>query len=130
MTNEAHNGYIEVYLNLGWVGVGLIALILVHGYLKAVSAFRHNRGIGALLVAYVASVAAYNIGEAGFRMLNPALFFLFLSVVAASRTISLGNPGRSRARNSAIITQQTKAPLVQADLNRELWTAIPPLTSH
>ena len=24
--NEAHNGYIEVYLELGWVGVGLIAI--------------------------------------------------------------------------------------------------------
>ena len=23
--NEAHNGYIEVYLNLGWVGVSLIS---------------------------------------------------------------------------------------------------------
>jgi len=125
MTNEAHNGYVEVYLNLGWVGMGLIAVILVHGYLRAVSAFRHDSGIGALLVAYVASVAAYNIGEAGFRMLNPALFFLLLSVVAASRAISLGNLGRRRAGNSASIARQTEAPLVQADLTRELWTAIP-----
>ncbi len=38
MTNEAHNGYIEVYLNLGWLGLGLIALILGQGYRRAVRA--------------------------------------------------------------------------------------------
>ena len=42
MTNEAHNGYIEVYLNLGWLGLGLIALILGQGYRRAVSAFRRD----------------------------------------------------------------------------------------
>ncbi len=42
MTNESHNGYIEVYLNLGCLGVGLIALILGQGYRRAVSAFRRD----------------------------------------------------------------------------------------
>ena len=36
--NEAHDGYIEVYLNLGWIGVCLIALILISGYRRAVKA--------------------------------------------------------------------------------------------
>src|SRR5580704_2584329 len=29
--NEAHNGYLEVYLNLGWIGVSLVALVLICG---------------------------------------------------------------------------------------------------
>jgi len=40
--NEAHNGYLEVYLNLGWVGVGLIGLILMKGYSNVVTAFRFD----------------------------------------------------------------------------------------
>ena len=87
MTNEAHNGYIEVYVNLGWLGICLIALILGHGYRRTVSAFRRDSALGALLVAYVVTAVAYNIGEAGFRMLSLSWFFLLLSVVAASRVI-------------------------------------------
>lgn len=81
--NEAHDGYIEVYLNLGWVGLSLIALILIYGYSAAVAAFRRQPMIGCLMVAYVVAAATYSITEAGFRMLNPIWFFLLL-VIAAS----------------------------------------------
>src|SRR5437773_348287 len=40
--NEAHNGYIEVYLNLGAVGVFLIVLLLLGGYLNAVNSFSYD----------------------------------------------------------------------------------------
>ena len=91
MTNEAHNGYIEAYLNLGFCGLALIALILVHGYRSAVNAFRRDNALGALLLAYVVSALAYNIGEAGFRMLSLSWFFLLLSILAASRAMHAAN---------------------------------------
>jgi O-antigen ligase len=102
MTNEAHNGYIEAYLNLGWLGVALIALILVHGYRRAVSAFHCDRALGALLVAYVVTALTYNIGEAGFRMLSVSWFFLLLSIVAASRAMAV----TKRARRSHLSLSQ------------------------
>ncbi len=89
MTNESHNGYVEVYLNLGWLGLGLIALILGQGYRKAVSALRRDRALGALLLVYVVTAVAFNISEAGFRMLSVEWFFLLLSVVAASAVTSV-----------------------------------------
>ena len=82
--NEAHNGYIEVYLELGWVGVGLIALILVGGYRRSVKAFRREPMIGGLLIAYVISATVYSIAEAGFRMMDPSWIFLLLAVIQAS----------------------------------------------
>lgn len=91
--NESHNGYIEVYLNLGWIGLGLIALILVQGYRQAVAAFRHNPALGALLLAYVVAAVPYNLTEAGFRMLDVAWFFLLLAIVAASRVVRDGASG-------------------------------------
>jgi O-antigen ligase len=86
--NEAHNGYIEVYLNLGWLGVLLMALILIHGYRRAALTFRRDPAFGSLLIAYVAAAAVYSITEAGFRMLSPMWIFLLLAVVAASSVAS------------------------------------------
>jgi exopolysaccharide production protein ExoQ len=87
--NEAHNGYLEVYLNLGWVGVALIAWILISGYVRAASTFRRDPPFGSLLLAFVATSALYSVAEAGFRLLSPVWIFLLFAVVAASRTASI-----------------------------------------
>jgi O-antigen ligase len=103
--NEAHDGYIEVYLELGWVGLGLIGLIFISGYRRAVIAFRRAPGLGGLMIAYVLTAMVYSITEAGFRMLGPMLIFFFLAVLEASRIatgIAVGTsqpPDRSVARN-------------------------------
>jgi O-antigen ligase len=86
--NEAHNGYIEVYLNLGWIGVGLIAMILISGYRGAVAALKRNPAFAGLMLAYVAAAAIYSISEAGFRMLDPMWLFLLLAVVCSHRMAS------------------------------------------
>ncbi len=82
--NEAHNGYIEVYLNLGWIGLCLIALFLIRGYRSAGKAFRRDPELGGLMLAYIIVAAAYSITEAGFRMLDPIWIFLLLAVVSAT----------------------------------------------
>jgi O-antigen ligase len=84
--NEAHNGYLEVYLELGWVGVFLISVCLIGGYRHAVAAYRLNPSVGGLLLAYIIITTFYNITEAGFRMLDPMWIFLLLAIVAASST--------------------------------------------
>jgi exopolysaccharide production protein ExoQ len=86
--NSSHNGYIETYLNLGWVGVGLIALILISGYRHSCAAFRSYSEIGSLTLAYVATTAVYNMTEAGFRMLTPTWMALLLALVAAGGAAS------------------------------------------
>ena len=89
MTNEAHNGYVETYLNLGVLGLACIALVLGYGYRKAVATFRRDSALGALLMGYVVTAVAYNISEAGFRILSVEWFFLLLSVTAACRVNSV-----------------------------------------
>lgn len=121
MTNEAHNGYIEVYLNLGLLGVCLIGLILVQGYGRAVRAFRRDRALGALLVAYVFTAVSYNIGEAGFRILSMPWFFLLLSIVAANRVINLDETLSESAREFAASPPgELGYPQPQPDLYGEL----------
>lgn len=81
---SAHNGYIEVYLDLGLVGVCLIALILISGYHRAIRAFRRNPELGSLFLAYIATGAVYNITETGFRMMGPNWIFLLLAIIGST----------------------------------------------
>ena len=85
--NEAHNGYIEVYLNLGWVGIALIALVLINGYRRATAVFQRESALGALLVTYIVVAAIYSITEAGFRMLDVIWIFLLLAVAASDELV-------------------------------------------
>lgn len=82
--NEAHDGYIEVYLELGWVGLILLGLIFISGYRRAVRAFQRNPAWGGLLIAYILSAMIYGVTEAGFRMLDPIWIFFLLAVIEAS----------------------------------------------
>jgi exopolysaccharide production protein ExoQ len=85
---SAHNGYLEVYLDLGWLGLGLIVLILLRGYRHAIKAFQTDFKLGSLMLAYVTTATFYSITEAGFRTLTPMWIFLLLAVVSASGVTS------------------------------------------
>ena len=40
---QAHNGYLEIYLNLGWIGIMLLAVVIFTGYGTISSALRNRR---------------------------------------------------------------------------------------
>ena len=78
---EAHNGYIEIYLNLGWIGVILLAGVLVTGYRTVLAAFYHKLPTGDLVLAYFVVGVVYNFTEAAFfRMMAPAWIFFLLAI--------------------------------------------------
>jgi len=104
--NEAHNGYIEVYANLGWVGLGLIVFVLIGGYVRAAAAFFRNPPVGSLLLAYVVTAVVYSATEAGFRYLIPMWIFLLLSIVGASAV----SAGYFDAATRQILTPRSTAP--------------------
>jgi exopolysaccharide production protein ExoQ len=97
---SAHNGYIEVYLDLGWVGLFLIASILISGYLRATKAFKRDREVGGLILSYIVTSAFYSITETGFRELGPCWIFLLLAVVGASGA-AVGLLDRRTLKNAA-----------------------------
>jgi O-antigen ligase len=80
--NESHNGYLEVYLNLGWVGVSLLAVLLVTGYRNILRIFNWRQDAGPLRLALFVVAIAYNLTEAAMRTLNPVWIFFMLSIIA------------------------------------------------
>ena len=80
--NEAHNGYLEVYLNLGWIGLVLLAILIMTGYGNVLDTFRQHTEIGGLKLAYLVVGVVYNFTEAGFRMLDPVWIAFLLAVIA------------------------------------------------
>jgi exopolysaccharide production protein ExoQ len=78
---EAHNGYIEIFLNLGWFGIVLLALVIVNGYRTVVKSFRRNLPVGNLFLAYFVVGVVYNFTEAAFfRMMAPAWIFFLMAI--------------------------------------------------
>jgi O-antigen ligase len=82
---EAHNGYVEIFVNLGWVGVSLLAGIMISGYRATSAAFRRNPYTGGLYLAWWVAAAIRGLTEAAFRMLSNSWFFFLLAVMAASQ---------------------------------------------
>ena len=83
---QAHNGYIEVYLNLGMVGVTLLGAVLWTGLRNAgrrLRAAHDTTGNGddslfeTFAIAYILAYLIYNTTEATFQGLN-FLFIIFL----------------------------------------------------
>jgi len=81
--NEAHNGYLEVFLNLGWIGLGLLALMIGSGYRNVIRVLRQNSEAGILLLGYWLVCVTYSMTEAGFRMMNLVWICFLLASTAA-----------------------------------------------
>ena len=79
--NESHNGYLELFLNLGWIGVALLGAIIVRGFWGIVRALRQDPQTHSLQLAYFTAALTYNFTEAAYKAMSPMWFFFLLAVV-------------------------------------------------
>lgn len=84
--NEAHNGYIEIYANLGWLGVACLVVVLWHGYRRVHRAWDQNLPASDLMFAFFYAAFVYNYTEAAFfKMMAPIWLFFLLAVIGFPR---------------------------------------------
>lgn len=76
--NEAHNGYLETYLNLGLVGLFILIAMLLATFWKARYELLTNFNFGRFRVALFFSVLVYNWTESSFKALHPMWFLFYL----------------------------------------------------
>lgn len=95
--NEAHNGYLDVCLGLGVVGLLLTTICLLSWCRKAQRALMtHDYDWASLCICYLLMAAIHNIGESSFDILGRHLMavLLFLAV-CVPKTQGLGKSDRS-----------------------------------
>lgn len=80
--NEAHNGYIEMLLNLGWIGVGLLGILIATGYRNAIGAYRRDSDDGGVRAGFFLMAVISAFSEAAFRMMYPTWTFFLLATIA------------------------------------------------
>jgi len=97
--NQAHNGYLEVYLNLGLIGLFVLGGFLIASYLSICSGLAHPAGLASLGLALWSILIAYNGTEAAFKGHLVWLAFMLSAITVRSRT---ENPRPSRVKEYLI----------------------------
>jgi O-antigen ligase len=108
---EAHNGYIEIFLNMGWVGVILLATLIATGYASVIATCRRNPEIGSLRLALILSAVNTGFTEAAFRMMGPPwLAFLLATIAVPVKTMDTARKGDSRGRSRRRLSWPAQEP--------------------
>ena len=89
---QAHNGFIEVYLNIGMVGLGLLIMMIIKTYNNAKNSLSTNFEYGKLQITYMTVFILTNITEATF-VIKSVSWFMF--VLISLKYANLGDtPGK------------------------------------
>ena len=78
MPNQAHNGFLETYLNLGRIGLLLLVGILYSTYRKSVEGLDDDYDFGIFRLSVLFIVILFNQVEAAFKVLHIMWFMLLL----------------------------------------------------
>ena len=80
--NQAHNGYIEIFLNLGYVGIILLLTVIFAGYRRIAAALRQDPDVARYRLAFLVVAVVYNFTEGAFKMMAPMWIMLLLAIMA------------------------------------------------
>lgn len=83
--NEAHNGYLEIYLNLGLVGLFLLGGFLIASYRTICRRLEPFSSLASLTLAFWITMLFYSVTEAGFRTGLMWLVFLLGGIAVPGR---------------------------------------------
>ena len=82
---HAHNGYLEMYLNTGLIGLGLLLAVIIAAGRKTLAHVAAGTAIGPFNAALLLSGLVYNYTEATFNNNNIVGFSIWLTAVAICR---------------------------------------------
>jgi O-antigen ligase len=110
--NQAHNGFLDTYLNLGLIGLVLLCGYLAHVYSTNVKRLRSEEGfdLGRFALTFLVLILLHNVTEAGFHGLS--LVWVMQIVSSLSYT---------RETNNAPAREQSPSPVARPTAARR-WT--------
>jgi len=89
--NNAHNGYIEIYLNLGITGLCILIILLFVNLSKLVKQLEKERNVYVLIFIYFLMVLINNISEAFFFKTNLEWFIVIVASFVGGRELEVVN---------------------------------------
>ena len=89
--NEAHNGYLEIILHLGIVGLVLFGLVLLSAYLNCRRRLFEIPD-GRMMIALFFVAVVYNVAESGFRGLSLIAFTVYFVSIRTAGLQPVGVP--------------------------------------
>jgi O-antigen ligase len=100
--NEAHNGYLDIYLNLGIIGLIFLALFLIAGYRTIWKKFASSHALTSLALGVWTAILFYNVTEVAFKsgLLWLVLLVGAMAVPARSEAAVAENVGAKRLPGS------------------------------
>ncbi len=69
--HQSHNGYVEIYLNLGYIGVFLLFGVIISSFRKIAKDLLSNFEFARLRLGFLFAIIFYNYGEATFQAVHP-----------------------------------------------------------
>lgn len=105
---QAHNGYIETYLNLGIVGVILLVIAILAGLRKAQKRLEHEYAYAVLKIALILVAIAYNYTEAAFKPLHNVFVLLLVAILQVPRVRVSGRTAAGEIQASTLANAMTR----------------------
>ncbi len=93
--NEAHNGFLETYINVGLVGLGLLVAAFVRAASRISGEVVAGSRFGALRLAFLVGVLMYNFTEAAFDRLNVLWVACLLVMIEYPRAVAIEAPAEA-----------------------------------
>jgi exopolysaccharide production protein ExoQ len=106
---ECHNGYLQIYLDLGLIGLFLVCMFLIATYSKICKGLKPLSALGSLSLGLWTVLIFYNVSEASFEV--DLLFVAFLLA---------GISAPQRAANRASIARHFDVGFVKPPSNTEI----------
>jgi len=114
--NEAHNGYLDIYLTLGIVGLVLLLAFLVASYGTIWKRFGSSSQLASLGLAVWTTMLFYNVTEAGF---DNSLLWLNLMLIGIAVPVLTEERARSETPSEIVVKAQSPKRIPEtADMRR------------
>ncbi len=108
--NQAHNGYLDTYLNIGLIGLFLLIALLFATYGKARRELLRNFEFGRFRLGFLLAAIAYNWTEAGFKTLHLVFFAFYIITIDYPQRRRSTVPAPAETRDSlqgAVVSGRT-----------------------
>jgi exopolysaccharide production protein ExoQ len=102
--NEAHNGYLEIYLSLGLIGLSILIGLIIATFRRIRADLFRNFEWGRYRLGFLAAVILFDWTEAAFKAHNPLWFVFYIiameypriHLTTAQPSVGVARSGESR----------------------------------